>query len=101
MWYHACHDQESETEHLSMLQRPTTQRERLQTLLPASSDRVVHLVRPQETDARINEELQDHYVMYYKDVPANGKLMVFFPGTDPIPRYYQFVMDTGARLLHT
>jgi hypothetical protein len=89
---------ESESEHLSSLQRPATPRQRMRTLLVPDADRVLYLIGPQETDPRITEELQDHFVIYYKHVPANGKLLVFLPGTDAMPRYYQSILDTGAQL---
>jgi hypothetical protein len=61
-------------------------------------NRVVYLVPPAETDRRIKEQLKDNYVMYYKNVPENGKLFVFLPGTNGNPVSYQFILDTAAKL---
>ncbi len=76
---------------------PSTPAERASSPLPADASRVVYLVRPSDTDARIDHFLKDHYVMYDRAVPQNGKLFVFLPGTWGWPAAYQFVVAEAAR----
>ena len=74
----------------------STALERAQMPLPPDPDRVVHFIRPRETDPRIDQYLQDHYALYLKSVPKNGKLFVFFPGTFAMPRNYQWLLAEAA-----
>ncbi len=76
---------------------PSTAAERAQSPLATDSDRVLYLVRPAETDPGIDHFLKDHYVMYHRGVPQNGKLFLFLPGTWASPRLYQLVLDQAAR----
>jgi hypothetical protein len=76
---------------------PSTSAERAQSPLAADSYRVLYLVRPAETDAGIDHFLKDHYVMYNRGVPQNGKLFLFLPGTWANPRSYQLVLDEATR----
>jgi hypothetical protein len=76
---------------------PSTSAERALSPLAADPDRVLYLVRPAETDPGIDHFLKDHYVMYNRGVPQNGKLFLFLPGTWASPRSYQVVLDEAAR----
>jgi hypothetical protein len=70
--------------------------ERARSPLPADPDRVLHLVRPGDTDPAIDQFLQDHYALVSRAVPQNGALFVFFPGTYARPREYQWLLDEAA-----
>ncbi|HYM71221.1 MAG TPA: hypothetical protein VEZ44_16620 [bacterium] len=76
---------------------PSTAAERARSPLAADPGRVLYLVRPRDTDARIVRFLRDHYVVYYRTVPQNGKLFVFLPGTWSRPAVYQRILDEAAR----
>jgi len=76
--------------------RPSSPAERQRSPLPADAHRVVHFVSPQDTDPAIDQFLQDHYALYNRAVPQNGKLFVFFPGTFARPSDYQWVLDEAA-----
>jgi hypothetical protein len=76
---------------------PSTSAERAQSPLVADSHRVLYLVRPADTDLDIDHFLKDHYVMYNRVVPQNGKLFLFLPGTWANPRSYQLVLDEATR----
>ena len=76
---------------------PSTTAERARSPLAADPGRVVYLVRPRETDPRIVRFLRDHYVVYNRTVPQNGKLFVFLPGTWSRPAAYQRILNEAAR----
>lgn len=77
--------------------RPSTPAERARSPLAADPGRVVYLVRPRDTDPGIARFLRDHYVVYSRTVPQNGKLLVFLPGTWSRPAVYQRILDEAAR----
>jgi hypothetical protein len=75
---------------------PSTDEMRASTPLPSDPNRVIHFVRPHDTDPQIDSFLVDHYVMYSKSVAKNGKLFLFFPGTNATPSIYQWVLSVAA-----
>jgi len=76
---------------------PSTDAERARSPLPPDRNRVRYLVRPHDTDPQIDHFLKDHYVLYSRAVPQNGKLFIFFPGTWARPFLYQRLLDEAAR----
>ena len=75
---------------------PSTDVERQRSLLGANPRRVIHFIRPAETDPRIDRFLKDHYVLFHKGVKSNGQLFLFMPGTYGRPANYQLLLDTAA-----
>ena len=77
--------------------QPASDQIRAASPLPADEGRVLLLVRPQETDADIDNVLQDHDVIRQTAVAPNGTLFGFFPGAWGRPQGYQFILDAAAR----
>lgn len=55
-------------------------------------------VAPQETDARIDTELEPHYVCQSLDAELSDQLLVFFPGTGGDPDDYEYFVEEAAAL---
>jgi len=76
---------------------PSTEAERARSPLLPDRNRVRYLVRPHDPDPQIDHFLKDHYVIYSRAAPQNGKVFIFFPGTWARPFLYQRVLDEAAR----
>lgn len=53
-------------------------------------------VLPEETDARIDTDLEAHYVAYNPSVASRNQLFLFLPGTGAVPRFYQEISNLAA-----
>jgi dienelactone hydrolase len=82
---------------IEMHGRQSTAAGRERSPLPPDPGRVVHLVRPRDTDPGISGFLQDHYAITYRNRPRNGRLFLFFPGTFGRPQSNQLLLDRAAQ----
>lgn len=55
-------------------------------------------VLPEETDARIDTDLEPHYVVHNPSVAPRNQLFLFLPGTGAVPRFYQEMSNLAADL---
>lgn len=55
-------------------------------------------VLPQETDSRIDTDLEAHYVAHNPSVTPRNQLFLFLPGTGAVPRLYQEICNLAADL---
>ena len=85
---------------LELAGQPATEqdRARARAALPADGQRQLEYVHPSDADPRVSEFLQDHVVITRAGARANGKLLVFLPGTRGRPVGYEKLLDTAARM---
>src|SRR5664279_1930256 len=68
--------------------------------LMASSARaglVEHDVLPQQTDPAVSTNLDFHVAYVDTSAPSNGRLFVFLPGTQGLPRFYKLIVQEAAK----
>lgn len=68
--------------------------------LMASSARaalVEHDVLPRETDPAVSTNLDFHVAYVDTSAPSNGRLFVFLPGTQGLPRFYKLIVQEAAK----
>jgi hypothetical protein len=64
---------------------------------PSVPPSVEREINPMLTSAAININLSPHVTINPDPaVPAKGRLFVMLPGTDAVPRFYRFILRTGA-----
>jgi polyhydroxybutyrate depolymerase len=68
------------------------------TLNSRGAQRESNFVFPKETDSQIDLALEAHYVALNKSSKPRNQLLLFFPGTNAVPRLYQELSNTAADL---
>ena len=54
-------------------------------------------VAPAVTDSKITEDLDDHYVMRDSAVTPLGKLLLYIPGHNSIPKSHRIILTEAAQ----
>ncbi|MCS6936567.1 MAG: carboxylesterase family protein [Candidatus Bipolaricaulota bacterium] len=63
-----------------------------------AQERQARFVLPKETDSEITTDLDPHYVVLKRSVPARNQLFLFLPGTRGKPQNCQQIVNTAADL---